>query len=38
MNGGSILNEAQDAVTMDTPEVLEAIKLYEDWRKRRSGC
>ncbi len=33
MNGGSILNEAQDAVTMDTPEVLEAIKLYEDWRK-----
>ena len=33
MNGGSVLNEAQDAVTMDSPEVLEAIKLYEDWRK-----
>ena len=30
MNGGSVLNEAQDAVTMDSPEVLEAIKLYED--------
>ena len=33
MNGGAVLNEAQDAVTMDSPEVLEAIKLYEDWRK-----
>lgn len=33
MNNGSVLNEAQDAVTMDSPEVLEAIKLYEDWRK-----
>lgn len=33
MNGGSVLNEAQDTVTMDSPEVLEAIKLYEDWRK-----
>ena len=32
MNGGSILNEAQDAVTMDTPEVLEAIKLYPVFR------
>ena len=33
MNGGSVLNEAQDEVTMESPEVIEAIKLYEDWRK-----
>lgn len=33
MNNGALLNEAQDAVTIDSPEALEAIKLYEDWRK-----
>lgn len=33
MNNGAILNEAQDAVTMESPEVLEAIKFYEDLRK-----
>ena len=33
MNGGAILNEDQTEVTMDTPEVLEAIQLYETWRK-----
>lgn len=33
MNNGALLNEAQDTVTMDSPEVLEAIQLYENWRK-----
>lgn len=33
MNGGALMNEAQDKITMDTPEVLEALRLYESWRK-----
>ncbi|MDO4328880.1 MAG: sugar ABC transporter substrate-binding protein [Lachnospiraceae bacterium] len=33
MNNGAVLNEDQTEITMNTPEVLEAIKLYEDWRK-----
>ena len=33
MNGGAVLNEAQDASAINSPEALEAIKLYEDWRK-----
>ena len=33
MYGGSLMNEDQTAITMDTPEALEAIKLYESWRQ-----
>lgn len=33
MNNGSVLNEAQDEITMTSPEVIEAIKFYDDMRK-----
>lgn len=33
MNGGALMNEDQTEITMNTPEVLEAIQLYESWRK-----
>lgn len=33
MAGGSLLNEDQTEVTINSPEALEGIKLYEDWRK-----
>lgn len=33
MNNGSVLNDAQDAVTMDSQEVVETLKMYSDWRK-----
>jgi len=33
MNGGALMNEDQTEITMNTPQVLEALKLYESWRK-----
>lgn len=33
MNGGAMFNDTQDAITMDDPKVLEAIKYYEDLRE-----
>lgn len=33
MYGGALMNEDQTAITMNTPEALEAIELYESWRK-----
>lgn len=33
MNNGAVLNEAQDEITMNSPEVVEAIKFYDDMRK-----
>lgn len=33
MNGGALMNEEQTEITMNTPQVLEALKLYESWRK-----
>jgi ABC-type glycerol-3-phosphate transport system substrate-binding protein len=31
--GGAILSEDQSAITINSPEVLKAISLYEGWRK-----
>lgn len=33
MAGGSLLNDDQTEITINAPEALEGIKLYEDWRK-----
>jgi ABC-type glycerol-3-phosphate transport system substrate-binding protein len=33
MNGGSVLSDDQETVTMDSPKNLEAVKLFEKWRK-----
>ncbi|MEY8356275.1 sugar ABC transporter substrate-binding protein [Lachnospiraceae bacterium 54-53] len=33
MNGGALMNEDQTEITMNTQQVLEAIQLYESWRK-----
>lgn len=33
MYGGALMNEDQSEITMNTPEALEAIKLYESWRR-----
>ena len=38
MNGGALLNEDQTAVTMNSPEVLEAIQFYENLRKEDLIC
>jgi len=33
MNGGALLNDDGTKITADTPEFINAIKLFESWRK-----